>query len=127
VDVETGTGYRSGLFDANLMPTWVRHRVHLHCGLTLHNGSHVRIGVQSDRNAGVALEFLYHLEMDSPAKHERRRKITVPGGIPTAASRPVSREDLYPAHNIHLLVDAFPPGPQYHPRQPYMKEDDENA
>jgi hypothetical protein len=29
--------------------------------------------------------------------------------------------------NIHLLVDAFPPGPQYHPRQPYMKEDDENA
>jgi hypothetical protein len=32
-----------------------------------------------------------------------------------------------PPRNIHLLVDAFPPGPQYHPRQPYIKEDDENA
>ncbi len=31
------------------------------------------------------------------------------------------------ANNIHLLVDAFPPSPQYHPTQPYMKEDDENA
>ena len=39
----------------------------------------------------------------------------------------VSREDLHPARNIHLLVDAFPPSPQYHPSQPYMKEDDENA
>jgi hypothetical protein len=49
------------------------------------------------------------------------------GGIPTAASVTVGREDLHPARNIHLLVDAFPPGPQYHPRQPYMKEDEENA
>jgi hypothetical protein len=49
------------------------------------------------------------------------------GGIPTTASVTVGREDLHPAHNIHLLVDAFPPGLQYHPRQPYMKEDDENA
>jgi hypothetical protein len=49
------------------------------------------------------------------------------GGIPTAASVTVGREDLHPACNIHLLVDAFPPGLQYHPGQPYMKEDDENA
>jgi hypothetical protein len=50
------------------------------------------------------------------------------GGIPTTASVTVGREDLHPArNNIHLLVDAFPPGPQYHPRQPYMKEDAENA
>jgi hypothetical protein len=28
----------------------------------------------------------------------------------------VGREDLNPARNIHHLVDAFPPGPQYHPR-----------
>ena len=43
------------------------------------------------------------------------------GGIPTAASVTVGREDL------HHLVDAFPPGLPYHPKQPYMKEDDENA
>ena len=49
------------------------------------------------------------------------------GGIPIAASVTVSREDLHPARNIHLLVDAFSPGLQYHPSQPYMKEDDENA
>jgi len=50
------------------------------------------------------------------------------GGIPTAASVTVGREDLHPArNNIHLLVDAFPPSPQYHSSQPYMKEDDENA
>jgi hypothetical protein len=46
----------------------------------------------------------------------------------TAASVTIGCEDLHPArNNIHLLVDAFPPGPQYHPRQPYMKEDDEYA
>jgi hypothetical protein len=45
----------------------------------------------------------------------------------TAASVTIGCEDLHPARNIHLLVDAFPLGPQYHPRQPYMKEDDENA
>ena len=39
----------------------------------------------------------------------------------------VGRGDLHPARNIHLLVDAFPPSPQYHPSQPYTKEDDENA
>jgi len=33
------------------------------------------------------------------------------GGIPTAASVTVGCEDLHPARNIHLLVDAFPPGP----------------
>ena len=50
------------------------------------------------------------------------------GGVSIAASVTGGREDLHPArNNIHLLVDAFPPGPQYHPRQPYMKEDDENA
>ena len=49
------------------------------------------------------------------------------GGIPTAASVTVSRDDLHPARNIHLLMDAFPLSPQYHPSQPYMKEDDENA
>jgi len=50
------------------------------------------------------------------------------GGIPTAATVIVGREDLHPArNNINLLVDAFPPGPQYHPRQHYMKEDAENA
>jgi len=48
--------------------------------------------------------------------------------IPTAASVTVGCKDLHPArNNIHLLVDVFPPGPQYHPRQPYMKEDDEIA
>jgi hypothetical protein len=47
------------------------------------------------------------------------------GGISTVTSVTVGREDLHPArNNIHLLVDAFPPGTQYHPRQPYMKEDD---
>ena len=49
------------------------------------------------------------------------------GGILTAASVTVSREDLHPARNIHQMVDAFPPGPHYYPKQPYMKEDDENA
>ena len=49
------------------------------------------------------------------------------GGIPTAASVTVGCEALHPARNIHHLVGAFPPGPQYHPKQPYMKEDDENA
>ena len=48
-------------------------------------------------------------------------------GIPTTASVTVGREDLHPARNIHQKVDAFPPGLQYHPRQPLMKEDDENA
>ena len=47
--------------------------------------------------------------------------------IPTAASVTVGCKDLHPARNIHLSVDAFPPGLQYHQRQPYMKEDDENA
>jgi hypothetical protein len=47
---------------------------------------------------------------------------------PTAAAVIVGREVLHPArNNIHRLVDAFPPGLQYHPGQPYMKEDDENA
>jgi len=49
------------------------------------------------------------------------------GGIPTTASVTVGREDLHPARNIHQKVDAFPPGLQYYPRQPLMKEDDENA
>ena len=49
-------------------------------------------------------------------------------GIPTAASVTVGCKDLHPVrNNIHLLVDAIAPGPQYHPRQPYMKEDDEDA
>jgi hypothetical protein len=38
------------------------------------------------------------------------------GGIPTALSVTVGREDLHPArNNIHLLVDALPPG------QPYLE------
>ena len=36
-----------------------------------------------------------------------------PGGIPTVASVTVGREDLHPARNIHLMVDAFPPGQLY--------------
>jgi hypothetical protein len=39
------------------------------------------------------------------------------GGIPSAASVTVGREDLHPPRNIYHLVDAFPPGPQYHPRK----------
>ena len=41
-------------------------------------------------------------------------------------AKPNELLDTCPARNIHLLVDVFPPGPQYHPSQPYMKEDDEN-
>jgi hypothetical protein len=51
------------------------------------------------------------------------------GGIPTTASVTIRREDLNPArNNIHLLVDAFPPGRITIQRNPiYMKEDDENV
>ena len=63
---------------------------------------------------------------DGSRKLRRHKKSRGYLETPALFTQDCSR-NLHPARNIHLLVDAFSPGLQYHPRQPYMKEDDQKA